>query len=81
MGKTESEIRDWCTTYLAKLLDRPEAEMDPGKSFAQLGLDSATVTYFIVDLEQWLGIELFPEMAFDHPSIEKLSAYLARGGS
>ena len=76
-AKSQDEIRVWCVIYLAKMLDRPEAEIDPAKSFAQLGLDSAMATYFIVDLEEWLGDELFPEMAFEYPSIEKLSAHLA----
>jgi acyl carrier protein len=75
--KSEAEICDWCVVYLAKLLDRPEAEIDPAKSFAQLGLDSAMATYFIVDLEQWVGVELIPEMAFEYPSIAKLSAHIA----
>ena len=74
--KSEAEISDWCVVYLAKLLDRPEGEIDPRKSFSQLGLDSAMATYFVVDLEQWVGIELFPEVAFEYPSIEKLSSHI-----
>ncbi|HVV27655.1 MAG TPA: acyl carrier protein [Rhizomicrobium sp.] len=76
MARTEAEIRDWCTAYLAKMLERDD--IDPDAPFARIGLDSAMALYFTADLEAWVGIELWPEVAFEHPSVAALSGYLAK---
>ena len=80
----ETEIRDWCVKYLARTLDLPEATVDPDASFARLGLDSANSVYLIVELEEWLGIELSAELIVEYPSIRALASHLAQraaGGS
>jgi acyl carrier protein len=74
----ETEIRDWCVKYLARTLDLPEATVDPDASFARLGLDSANSVYLIVELEEWLGIELSAELIVEHPSIRALASHLAQ---
>jgi len=43
-----------------------------------LGLDSANSLYLIVELEEWLGIELTSEVIFEYPSIAELARHLAR---
>lgn len=75
---TESEIRDWCINYLARTLDVSEQKIDPDAEFARLGLDSANSLYLIVELEEWLGIELTTEVIFEYPSIAALARHLAR---
>ncbi len=74
---SESAIRDWCVKYLARTLGLPEGEIDPGTNFARLGLDSANSVYLIVELEEWLGIELTPDLIFEFPTIAELARYLA----
>src|SRR5205085_1398234 len=59
---TEADIRDWCIAYLQKTVDNPSIAIGPEANFAELGLDSATSAYFIVELEEWLGAELRPEL-------------------
>ena len=49
-----------------------------------MGLDSATSAYFVVELEEWLGSELDPEVVFDHPTIADLARFIVTrpgGGS
>jgi acyl carrier protein len=75
---TEFEIRDWCAKYLARTLDLPDQNIDPDVKFAVLGLDSANSVYLIVELEDWLGLELTPDLVFEHPTISDLAHYLAR---
>ena len=75
---TETEIRDWCIANLAKTVDDPSVRIEPEATFAEIGLDSASSTYFIVELEEWLGIELSPELTSEHPSIADLAHYLAQ---
>lgn len=74
---SEAAIRDWCVKYLVRTLDLPTGQIQPDAKFAALGLDSANSVYLIVELEEWLGLELTPELIFDHPTISDLARYLA----
>jgi acyl carrier protein len=73
---SENEIREWCVQYLARTLDLPQETVDPDVKFARLGLDSANSVYLIVELEDWLGLELTPDLVFEHPTIGELARYL-----
>ena len=74
---SEAEIRDWCIQYLGRTLDLPAESIDPDVKFARFGLDSANSVYLIVELEDWLGLELTPDLVFEHPTIAELAQYLA----
>ena len=74
---SESDIRDWCIAYLARTLDNPALVIGPEARFTELGLDSATSAYFIVELEEWLGAELRPELVFEYPTIAELARHIA----
>ena len=70
---SESEICDWCLEYLRRTIDDPAIAVGPEASFAEMGLDSATSAYFIVELEEWLEVELEPELVFDYPTVAELA--------
>ena len=74
---SESDIRDWCIGYLTRTLDNPALAIGPEARFTELGLDSATSAYFIVELEEWLGAELRPELVFEYPTIAELARHIA----
>ena len=74
---SEAAIRDWCVEYLARTLDLPDRTVDPEMTFARLGLDSANSVFLIVELEDWLGVELTPDLLFEHPTIGGLARHLA----
>ena len=75
--KGEAEIIAWCVAHLAKALRRPAEKIDPQTSFVRLGVDSAMAVYLVAELEEWLGRELAPEVAFEYPTIAELAHYLA----
>jgi acyl carrier protein len=75
-GASETAIRDWCVQYLARTLELSDEQIEPDVSFARLGLDSANSVYLIVELEEWLGLELTPDLLFEHPTISDLARYL-----
>ena len=79
---TEAEIRDWCVDYVKRTLDDLSIAVGPDITFPQMGLDSATSAYFVVELEEWLGIELDPEIVVEHPTIGQLARHIGsrRGG-
>ena len=74
---SEAAIRDWCVDYLARTLDLPDQSIDTEMTFARLGLDSANSVFLIVELEDWLGLELTPDLLFEHPTIGELARHLA----
>jgi acyl carrier protein len=63
--------------YLARTLDLSEHTIDPEVTFARMGLDSANSVFLIVELEDWLGLELTPDLLFEHPTIGELARHLA----
>jgi acyl carrier protein len=76
---SESEIRDWCLDYIRRTVDDARIAVGPEIPFTQMGLDSATSAYFIVELEEWLGIELYPELVADYPTIAELARHIGGG--
>lgn len=74
---SEAAIQDWCVQYLARTLDLPDHTIDPEMTFARLGLDSANSVFLIVELEDWLRLELTPDLLFEHPTICALARHLA----
>ena len=79
MPASEAQIRDFCLDYLGRTLARvvPSHEIVAEARFASLGLDSASSTHLLVELEDWLGIELSPEVVFEYPTIGDLARFLA----
>jgi acyl transferase domain-containing protein/acyl-CoA synthetase (AMP-forming)/AMP-acid ligase II/acyl carrier protein len=77
-GRSADEIRAWLIERLAQDLELPVAEIDPAKPFAFYGLDSIHAVRLSSALENWLGCELVPTIAYEYPSIDILSAHLAR---
>ena len=80
MSRTQMDapaIENWCVNYVSKILNIPKAEVDPNMEVDRFGLDSATAVALIMDLEQWLGLELAPELLFEYPTLAGLSQHLA----
>jgi acyl carrier protein len=75
--RTEADIRDWCIAYLARTFKLPPERIDPQAKFARLGMDSAASVFFIVELEEWLGLELAAETVFEYPTPTKLARHVA----
>ena len=75
--RSEAEICAWSIAQLATMLERPAAEIDPEAPLPSLGLDSATATWFVVALEEWLGVELDLELVFEKNTIAALARHVA----
>lgn len=78
---SETEIRDWCLAYLSRTVDNPSIAIGPDIPFPQMGLDSATSAYFIVELEEWVGVELEPELIYDYPTVAELARHVVARAS
>jgi acyl carrier protein len=73
---SEADIRAWCLDYLGRNFADASLAGDPDASFAELGLDSVHAAHFIVELEEWLGVELDPELVYEHPTVAGLARHI-----
>lgn len=73
----KSEVSNWICAYVGRVLGVSPDKIDTTAPFDRLGLDSAIAVALIGDLEDWLGVELSPVLAYDHPTISRLSEHLA----
>src|SRR5690348_6188098 len=71
------DIRCWLTDYIGDLLNMPTEQVDPRVPFADYGISSRDAVTISGELEELLGRRLLPTLAYEHPSIDALSRYLA----
>ena len=76
-GKSRDEIQSWLTTQIAERLKVNRSNVDIREPFAYYGMDSVQAVSLSADLEDWLERELSPTLAYEYPTIEALSRYLA----
>ena len=74
---TPKAIEQWMVNWLSASLKVPVQSLDVHKPFAEHGLDSLTTVELAEALEQSLGVPLAPTLAYEYPTIEALSVYLA----
>ena len=74
----ESHIRNWCIEYIARVLNTPKSAIDPSSEFDQFGLDSALTTAMIIDLEEWLKIDIPPAVLFEQTTLNGIAAALSK---
>ncbi len=77
MTDRDTDVQAWMTSYLADLLDIPEAEVDPTRPFDQYGLDSAAAVAFTSDLGHWLGVQLDTRLMIENDTIAAVARHLA----
>ncbi|HCS56809.1 MAG TPA: polyketide synthase, partial [Gordonia polyisoprenivorans] len=75
----ESVLRDWLTTRLAALVDRPANDIDPTVALADLGLGSRDSVMISGELTEFLGRQVSPVEFWEHPTIDALVAHLCLG--
>ena len=80
MNKREVSAEDimaWCIDFISEQLHIPKAQIDVDTEFDEFGLDSALVTAMLIEMEEWLGIELSPSIVFEEPTLRKLGRALS----
>lgn len=76
-----ARIEAWITAYLSEVLSVPEQEIEPDVPVNRYGLSSADTLRLVGDLGEWLGRDLDPIVAYDHPTVAGLAAHLAAAAS
>lgn len=69
---SEESVEKWCIDYIADVMNMPSEEVDPDARFDNFGLDSSVATAMIMELEEWLGIDIPPSVVFEQVTISNL---------
>ncbi len=78
IDRLAERVESWLMTWLIERAAIPENEVHRNKPFAEYGLDSLTAVELSQELEDWLGVEVVPTVAWNYPTPATLSVYLAR---
>jgi acyl carrier protein len=70
---TLPQLREWLVERVARYLEIAPAQLDPDQPFAEIGLDSVYALTLCGDIEDALGIEVEPTMAWDYPTVNVLA--------
>lgn len=71
-----AEVEGWMTSWLTVRAGVEASEVDLEKPFADYGLDSMTAVEMSGEIEDWSGIALTPVIAWNHPTVGRLSEFL-----
>lgn len=71
-------LMGWMVDWLAQTLQLPTTAIDVQRPLADYGLDSLKAVELAEALQSSLGIPLSPTLAYEYPTIEALSTYLAK---
>ena len=74
--QTSQDIQKWLISWLCEELNVEAQEIDDNEPFVNLGVSSRQAVVLMGDLENWLGFEIDPSLAWEYPTIQDLSEYL-----
>jgi acyl carrier protein len=74
---TQSRIEAWLLERLRERLGEGSEQVDPHLPFSYYGLDSLDAVALATELEEWLGVPVEPDVAWDHPTAHAVAAYLS----
>jgi len=77
VGLSANAIQDWLVKRIAFMLEMDASAIDPRQPFTYYGLGSVQAVSLTGDLETFLNRKLSPTLAWDYPTIESLSNFLA----
>ena len=76
--RLSERIEIWLLDWLVARVGVPCEEISRDRAFAEYGLDSLTSVELRHGLEEWLGLELTPVLAWNYPTAARLSRHLAQ---
>ncbi|MFE6763996.1 acyl carrier protein [Streptomyces sp. NPDC057689] len=71
-----AEVRGWLVERVAFYLECSPEDIDEGAELVDLGLDSVYALTLCGDVEDRFGLVVEPTMAWDHPSVDAITAHL-----
>ncbi|GAB2890598.1 hypothetical protein GCM10027093_27060 [Paraburkholderia jirisanensis] len=77
VADAKPRIRDTIETTLCRNLFVHRSELDPRRTFAEMGLDSLGAVEIVRDLNHVFSLNLDSVLVYDHPTLERLVAHVA----
>jgi acyl carrier protein len=77
IARLSERVESWLLNWLIERAAIPANEIHRDKPFAEYGLDSMTAVELSLELEDWLGVEVVPTVAWNYPTPSSLARYLA----
>jgi acyl carrier protein len=77
IARLTERVESWLLNWLVERAAIPVHEIHRDKPFAEYGLDSMTAVELSLELEDWLGVEVVPTVAWNYPTAASLARYLA----
>ena len=78
---TRNQLTGWLRQWVVSEMKLDSAAVDAGKPLVSLGMDSVHAMMLVGDLEELLDRSLQPTLAWDHPTIDRIAAFLATAPS
>ena len=76
----DTDISRWLIDWVSSRCGMAPAAIDPLRPLAEYGLVSRDAVALSGDLGTWLGRQLSPALAYDHPSISAIAAHVGGDG-
>lgn len=73
-----AETESWMTQWLIARAGVDPGDVELEKPFADYGLDSMTAVEMSGEIEDWSGVELTPIVAWNYPTVSRLSEFIAQ---
>lgn len=73
-----AETESWMTQWLVARAGVAPGDVELDKPFADYGLDSMTAVEMSGEIEDWSGVELTPIVAWNYPTVSRLSEFIAQ---
>jgi acyl carrier protein len=80
-ARSAAEIETWLVGHLRDRLGPAAEELDPHLPFSYYGLDSLDAVALAGELEDWLGVPVMPDVAWDYPTAHAVATYLGAAES
>ena len=77
LDRLAERIESWLLNWLVERAAIAKQDVHRDKPFAEYGLDSLTAVELSQELEDWVGVEVVPTVAWNYPTPATLSVYLA----
>ncbi len=74
--KDKQAIEAWVLNWVEKKTDHDTDDIDFDEPFVNLGFGSAEAVAFVVDLEEWLAMELDPALLWEFATVSEFLEYL-----
>jgi len=80
-ARSVAEIEAWLLSHLRERLGPGAGDIDAHLPFSYYGLDSLDAVALAAELEEWLGVEVTPDVAWDYPTAHAVAAHLGAAHS